>query len=178
MDIVTGGFPCQDISLAGKGAGLAGERSKLWYEFYRIIEETRPKYALIENVAALRSRGLDAILWGLAQIGYDAEWHCIPASAVGAPHRRDRIWILAYAKGSVSDRIRPVKDEESRRSSDSCIITELTKSTQWEVEPNVDRLVNGFSGRVDRVKQLGNAVVPQVVESIGRSILAYEARLK
>ena len=94
--VVTGGFPCQDISLAGKGAGLNGDRSGLWWEMHRVIAETRPRWVVCENVAALRSRGLDQVLGSLAQIGYDAEWHCIPASAVGAPHRRDRIWIVAY----------------------------------------------------------------------------------
>lgn len=101
-DVVCGGFPCQDISLAGRGAGLAGERSGLWFEFQRIIAETQPRWVVIENVAALRSRGLDSVLGGLASIGYDAEWHCIPASALGAPHRRDRVWIVANPHGGAS----------------------------------------------------------------------------
>jgi DNA-cytosine methyltransferase len=96
IDIICGGFPCQDISLAGKGAGLEGKRSGLWTEFHRLIKEIRPKYAIIENVSALRSRGLDQVLRSLSEIGYDAEWHCITAASVGAPHRRDRIWIVAY----------------------------------------------------------------------------------
>lgn len=95
-DVVCGGFPCQDLSVAGRGVGLSGSRSGLWFEMLRVIDETKPKYAIIENVSALRGRGLDVVLGGLAAIGYDAEWHCIPAAAVGAPHRRDRIWILAY----------------------------------------------------------------------------------
>ncbi|CAB4162325.1 S-adenosyl-L-methionine-dependent methyltransferase [uncultured Caudovirales phage] len=95
-DVVCGGFPCQDLSVAGRGAGLSGSRSGLWFEMIRVIDETKPKYAIIENVSALRGRGLDSVLGGLASIGYDAEWHCIPAAAVGAPHRRDRIWVLAY----------------------------------------------------------------------------------
>lgn len=98
IDIITGGFPCQDISVAGRGAGLSGERSGLWFEFARIIGEVRPSWAIIENVSALRARGLDQVLGSLAALGYDAEWHCIPAAAVGAPHRRDRIWIVAYAR--------------------------------------------------------------------------------
>jgi DNA (cytosine-5)-methyltransferase 1 len=97
IDVVCGGFPCQDISFAGKGAGLAGERSGLWTEFARIIGEVRPRYAIIENVAALLHRGLVEVLCDLTALGYDAEWHCIPASAAGAPHRRDRIWIVAHA---------------------------------------------------------------------------------
>lgn len=96
IDVIAGGFPCQDISVAGKGGGINAKRSGLWKEFARLINEIRPKYAIIENVANLRSKGLIAVLQDLWAIGYDAEWHCIPASAFGAPHRRDRIWIIAY----------------------------------------------------------------------------------
>ena len=96
-DVICGGFPCQDLSVAGKGAGLDGERSGLWREYARLIEEIRPRYVIIENVPPLRTRGLDQVLGRLASLGYDAEWHCIPASALGAPHRRDRVWIVAYA---------------------------------------------------------------------------------
>ncbi len=95
-DLICGGFPCQDISVAGKGAGLAGERSGLWREYARLIGEIRPRWVVIENVPALRSRGLDEVLRCLASFGYDAEWHLIPASAIGAPHQRDRVWIVAY----------------------------------------------------------------------------------
>jgi len=96
IDIIAGGFPCQDISCAGKQVGINGSRSGLWREFKRLINDIKPKYAIIENVANLRSKGLVAVLQDLREIGYDAEWHCIPASAFGAPHRRDRIWIMAY----------------------------------------------------------------------------------
>lgn len=93
--IVSGGFPCQDISLSGHGAGIDGERSGLWGEFARVISEFKPEYVLIENVAALRGRGLDRILRDLASLGYIARWDCIPAAAVGAPHMRDRMFIVA-----------------------------------------------------------------------------------
>lgn len=96
IDLIAGGFPCQDISVAGKRKGITAKRSGLWQEYKRLINEIRPKYAIIENVANLRSQGLIAVLQDLWEIGYDAEWHCIPASAFGAPHRRDRIWIIAY----------------------------------------------------------------------------------
>ena len=99
VDVICGGFPCQDISFAGLGAGLAGARSGLFYEVARLVGELGPRFVILENVGALLSRGLDAVLGTLASLGYDAEWHCIPASAVGAPHRRDRVWIIAYAKG-------------------------------------------------------------------------------
>lgn len=91
IDVITGGFPCQDISVAGRAAGLAGERSGLFYEIARLVSELEPRYVILENVAALLGRGLSDVLGALAEIGYDAEWHCIPASYVGAPHIRDRI---------------------------------------------------------------------------------------
>ena len=96
IDVIAGGFPCQDISVAGKGGGIKAKRSGLWKEFARLINDIRPKYAIIENVANLRSTGLISVLQDLWEIGYNAEWHCIPASAFGAPHRRDRIWIIAH----------------------------------------------------------------------------------
>jgi DNA (cytosine-5)-methyltransferase 1 len=96
IDVICGGFPCQDISSAGKGNGIDGERSGLWSEYARLVGEIRPRYVIVENVAALLGRGLDRVLGDLSTLGYDAEWHCIPASAVGAPHQRDRIWIVAY----------------------------------------------------------------------------------
>src|SRR5262245_21186407 len=97
-DLICGGFPCQDISTAGKRVGIDGARSGLWREFARIIGDVRPRYVLVENVAALLGGGISRVLGDVAALGYDAEWHCIPACAVGAPHRRDRVWILAYAR--------------------------------------------------------------------------------
>ena len=96
IDVLTGGFPCQDISNAGKRAGIEGRRSGLWVYCAEAIRVLRPKIAFFENVSALTRRGLDAVLCDLAALGYDAEWNCIPASAIGAPHQRDRIAILAY----------------------------------------------------------------------------------
>ena len=95
IDIVTGGFPCQDISAAGKGAGITGTRSGLWSEMHRIIREVQPRYAFMENSPMLTSRGLGRVLGDLAEIGYHAAWCVLGASDCGAPHRRDRIWILA-----------------------------------------------------------------------------------
>lgn len=101
VDIITGGFPCQDISIAGKGKGIIeGKRSSLWKEFHRAIGEIRPKYALIENVSALTFRGLCNVLADLAEIRYDAEWFCLSAQDVGAPHKRERIFIVAYSDNS------------------------------------------------------------------------------
>lgn len=96
--ILSGGFPCQDISIAGKGAGIHGDRSGLWFEYWRLIRDLRPRFAIMENVGMLVHRGLREVLGSLAEIGYDAEWQDIRASDVGAPHRRERIWIIAYSK--------------------------------------------------------------------------------
>jgi len=95
VDVITGGFPCQDISSAGKGAGIGGERSGLWSEMARIINEVRPRFVYAENSPMLVSRGLALVLRDLAQMGYDAKWGIVSAGDLGAPHRRDRIWIRA-----------------------------------------------------------------------------------
>jgi len=253
VDVITGGFPCQDISLAGKGAGLEGERSGLWWEFHRLIKELQPKWVIAENVSALRSRGLDQVLRSLSEIGYDAEWHCIPASAVGAPHRRDRVWIVAYPNsndggnrsitkplegdtwvelGSSSKRqyepnpseVMAYSNDTRGRTSSHGVNSQWEETQQewelqsfsgisgcgkamanpnqlgtqvqtsgehpsqpmlrgsgedwkttvgnfWSIEPNVGRVAHGIPKRVDRIKQLGNAVVPQIPELIGRVIL-------
>ena len=99
VDVVSGGFPCQDISAAGKGAGIEGERSGMWKHMARIISEVRPRYVLVENSPVLTSRGLGVVLGDLAAMGYDAEWGVLGAVHAGAPHQRERIWIMAYAKG-------------------------------------------------------------------------------
>lgn len=104
VDVVSGGFPCQDISAAGKGAGITGERSGMWKEMARIIGEVRPRYVLVENSPVLTSRGLDRVLGDLALLGYDAEWIVLGADDAGAPHRRKRIWILGHdAKRQLAD---------------------------------------------------------------------------
>lgn len=97
VDVVSGGFPCQDISIAGKGAGLDGERSGLWREMARIIGEVRPRFVLVENSPMLTLRGLGTVLGDLAAMGFDAEWGVLGAHAIGANHKRERIWILAHA---------------------------------------------------------------------------------
>jgi DNA (cytosine-5)-methyltransferase 1 len=209
VDLICGGFPCQDISLAGKGAGLAGARSGLWYEFARILGNIRPRWAVIENVPALTSRGLDTVLCDLASLGFDAEWHVIPASAVGAPHRRDRIWIVAHSQG-INRRTGLRKNARPRSQTSGCWIEprnygcnvadadsprlekwqrqdtvgagplswgESRGSEWWATEPDVGRVAHGVPARVDRLRGLGNAVVPQVVEVIGRAIIEAEAQV-
>lgn len=102
VDVVCGGFPCQDLSQAGRQAGFEGDRSSLYREMLRIIDECRPRYAIFENVAGLLTgesgRWFAQFLYDLAEIGLDAEWHCIPAGRIGAPHQRERVWVIAYPK--------------------------------------------------------------------------------
>ena len=222
-EVICGGFPCQDISIAGNKAGISGARSGLWSEYKRIIGEIRPDYAIIENVANLRGKGLVTVLQDLREIGYDAEWHLIPARAVGAPHQRDRIWIISYPNITRSGPYQRVDDKKrsSRTSRGESLqpdnreayannveqIREDVANTvqsglqrpegegstkeerepigltteclaeygySWSVEPSVGRVVNGLPGRVDRIKQLGNSIVPQIAEAIGNSIVNYE----
>ncbi len=171
IDIVTGGFPCQDISLTGNGRGLAGERSGLWRELHRIIGELRPRFAVMENVSALLSRGLGEILGDLAEIGYDAEWHCIPASYAGARSLRDRIWIVAYPERySIQGRANVASAwcQKSREEQ----LAGLVQPCAWPtISESRDRGAgNGVPYRVHRNRAIGNAIVPQVAELIFRAI--------
>jgi len=162
IDVICGGFPCQDISVAGDGAGLAGQQSVLWNEFFRLVCELRPRFAIVENVAELCTRGLGEILGQLSDFGYDAEWEGIPAAAVGAVHLRARQWILAYPV-SFGDRLQTQSVLPRRISPEH--------GNWWASEPTICRVDDGTAGRVDRLRALGNAVVPQVVEVIGRAIM-------
>src|SRR5690554_793480 len=119
VDVVSGGFPCQDISVAGKGAGIDGERSGLWGEMARIIREVRPRFVFVENSPVLTSRGLGRVLGDLAAMGYDAEWGVLGASDVGAPHQRKRIWIVAHANGMRELQPEGVQQNERRRTGGS-----------------------------------------------------------
>ena len=176
IDVICGGPPCQDISNAGRKAGLEGERSGLWFEYFRIISEIRPRYALIENVASLAIRGLDRILSDLASIGFDAEWDCIGANRMGAPHERKRIWIVAYPQrlrpqrqGGYFDALYPTPDAYREASG-------LVDAFQGDSLPYVCRGHDGRTPKLDeaRLKMLGNAVVPQIPEVIGRFIMEIE----
>ena len=178
VDLVAAGFPCQDISLAGKGAGLAGQRSGLFWHALRAVRMVgRPKL-LLENVAALLNRGMDSVLGALASIGYDAEWHCIPASALGAPHRRDRLWIVAHPECD------GLQGQCLFGSGEQAFSAELARGAfaggdsqagtgrgWWTNEPDVGRVADGVPARAHRLKALGNSVVPQIPEVIGRAIM-------
>ena len=248
VDCIAGGFPCQDISYAGAGAGLSGERSGLFFETIRVVRLLRPEWVLLENVAALLTRGLDRVHGELAQIGYHSESHCIPAAAVGAPHIRDRVFIVgrhdadpgcgqrregggdagdeakAFAHRGDSQRLRSTVADANRKrlkrigaerktvrqgergdEPDGCCSDmadtndarpqrrhgeELPERTGqrtawtrdslqrfreqcawWNIEPDVGRVANGVSSRVDRLRGLGNAVVPQVAQWVGEQIM-------
>ena len=198
--VITCGFPCQDISYAGKGAGLGGDRSGLFYEAMRVVRTLGPRYVVLENVAALLTRGLDAVLGTLASLGYSAEWHCIPAAAVGAPHIRDRVFVIAYARcqrmegrqpagadngpgqapnvAYAADGGQPVCGRASGQGRHAVRGGVQAEGWQqqhpWATEPDVGRVAHGVPNRVDRLRCLGNAVVPQVAYYIGQRILAYE----
>lgn len=222
-DVVCGGFPCQDISNAGGGTGITGTRSGLWAYLCGAIRMVRPKYAIVENVAALLNRGLDTVCGDLAEIGYDTEWHCIPAANIGAPHLRDRIWIVAHPDigrrgtdstgGNDADRENTGREEadslpgEVRQDGDKRKMAPAANADSqgglqpgwllrylrgrvndgspafagWEnpwpeVLSEISRMDDGVSTRMDRLgcDALGNTIVPQIPELIGRAIMEIE----
>ena len=176
VDVICGGFPCQDISIAGKGAGIEGERSGLWSEYKRLIGELRPRRVVVENVSALLGRGLGRVLGDLAALGYDAEWHCIPATYVGARHIRDRVWIVAYPS---SDGLKgPILTRDSISQAGVAFdwsaperAYEQMDWNEWATEPPVLGANDDVPEWMDAVDALGNAVVPQIPELIGRAII-------
>lgn len=176
VDVIAGGFPCQDISNAGRRAGIDGERSGLWSEYARIICELRPRYVLVENVAALLYRGLDRVLGDLASIGYDAEWSMLSACALGAPHTRERVFIVAYPHSNRRQRGR-LCESWQRRDESSNQSTRQIQSDLWQADHDqICGMADGLSGRLDkgrRLKGLGNAVVPQAAEFVGRLIVEH-----
>lgn len=162
-DVICGGFPCQDISEAGKGKGIEGDRSGLWSEFRRLIEEVEPAFAIIENTGALRTRGLERVIGDLSRIGYDTEWSLISACAVGAPHPRDRMFIVAHTSGGWGEQRGRIELEASRY--------QARNVHHWESEPEPPRVADGVPRRSHRNRALGNAVVPQIPEIIGRALM-------
>jgi DNA (cytosine-5)-methyltransferase 1 len=213
VDVIAGGFPCQDISAAGRQAGIDGERSGLWGECARLLGEIRPRYAIFENVTnLLAGDGGDwfkRVLWDISSVGYDAEWHCIPASAIGAHHHRDRVWIISYPQRQHGRHNWELEASSPKWSTSTNVITAVCQdvanadsgrlqggikepilrkrnlsrefeggrqdfSRQWGVEPNVGRVAHGVPARSYRLRCLGNAVVPQIPELIGRQIMEAE----
>lgn len=180
VDVIVGGFPCQDISIAGKKAGINGENSGLWQHFSRIIGELRPRYVVVENVAELTRRGLDRVCGDLASFGYDAEWSVVSACAVGAPHTRERVFVVAY----------PVQSRQAWRGAGwiggwGVGQTEAGRTRRnrdaetdvfWKTEPSMARVANGVPFQVERINRLGNAVVPQVGRLIGNIVAEIDAQ--
>ncbi len=218
VDVICGGFPCQDISNVGRRAGIEGARSGLWSEIVRLLCDLRPRILIVENVAALLGRGLDRVLGDLASIGYDAEWHCIPAAALGAPHIRDRVWVVAYPDResrrdqSANARYDPrgkgpfdsgpgcgAGDARALANADGIgrlcggAIRELGRPGEpfgilapslahgcqsrdvageiWSSEPAVGRMADGLPHQLDRLRAIGNSVVPQIPELIGQALM-------
>ena len=176
VDVVCGGFPCQDLSVCGKKEGFGGERSSLYREMLRIISECKPGYAIFENVTGLLTgesgRWFAKFLYDLAEIGYDAEWQCIRGDNIGMPTYRDRVWILAYPKKKhVAEVLEPrrLSRELRRMGSDHISIS------GWSVDRDkMGRGVDGIPCEVDRFERLGNTVYPQIAEAIGRAIMEIE----
>ncbi|MBN8968976.1 MAG: DNA cytosine methyltransferase [Rhizobiales bacterium] len=197
VDVICGGFPCQDVSIAGDRAGLAGKRSGLWVEMRRCIRAFRPRFAVVENTTGLLNLGMATVLGDLAALGYSCVWHCIPAAAVGAAHPRDRVWIVAYhcserrTDGAVDhgEHARQVLSHINRQLA-------LSLERQGEQQSHADPLacfgariphggperasyveqalcgkLHGLPDHLDALKALGNSVVPQIPELIGRAIM-------
>ena len=171
VDVISGGFPCQDISAAGKGAGLEGERSGLWREMARVICEIRPRYVFVENSPMLTSRGLGRVLGDLAQMGFDAKWGVLGADAIGLPHRRERIWVLATNSSNKYVERGGKKEVLGKPRIQSKFYNGVGKDEQGLrsiLSPGLCRTHNGLPGQVDRIKAIGNAQVPRVAANAWR----------
>lgn len=169
VNVVSGGFPCQDISVAGKGVGIDGEKSGLWKHMARIIDEVRPRFVFLENSPLLVSRGLVRVIGDLAVMGFDAEWGIVGANDAGLHHNRKRIWIVAYADGHRSPRINALPSSEticSRTSQRSDIARVLGQIQRGEANCVPESWIlgasNGVAARVDRTVAIGNGQVPAV----------------
>lgn len=180
-DIICGGFPCQDISVGGSRTGIAGSRSGLWKYLCQAIRMVRPAYAILENVAALLRRGMGTVLGDMAEIGYDAEWNCIPASRLGALHERDRIWIIGYPdSGNAGDApiLQPHHLEKwpSQKGTQNWqnLLNELGAGDVAQrsgTHAEAMRVLDGLPDRSHRLKALGNSLYPKIPEIIGQAIM-------
>ena len=193
VQVISGGFPCQDVAICGSGKGLDGEKSGLWSEMARIVGEVLPRFVFIENSPLLTSRGLKRVLWDLAQMGYDARWGVLGAYQAGAPHRRNRIWIVACNPDSNSKPVVTLHDETPRlQELDAHSVSNRLQgviearaaqraadgssnggpASWWKTEPDVGRVVDGMANRVDRLKAIGNGQVPSVAALAWRILAA------
>ena len=201
VDVICGGFPCQDVSTAGNRAGLSDDtRSGLWSQFARLIGELRPGFVIVENTPGLLSLGMGTVIGDLVRLGYDAEWQPVSAEDIGGPHPRERIWIVAYPVRARLERLWVTSGVEAeiadaRRVNDDsnaafiaglhrmgkrglCSVIDANPyrpswaGQQWpEAQPLLCRVGDGLPDRVDRTSALGNAVIPQIPELIGNAIL-------
>jgi DNA (cytosine-5)-methyltransferase 1 len=164
VDVLCGGFPCQDISAAGKGAGITGERSSLWKEYARLVGEMRPRFVFAENSPLLRTRGLSVVLRDLAALGYDARWGVLGAGAIGAPHKRDRMWVLAYTTMQGHSRRLPVRKTAKQPTHGIGYKDRAWNTSRKEMlaESLLFGKTHGVDKRLDRLKAIGNGQVPQV----------------
>ena len=153
VDVVSGGFPCTDISIAGRGAGLDGEQSSMWHHMARVVGEVRPSFVFVENSPMLTSRGGTRVIADLAALGYDTRWTVMGAADVGAPHQRDRFWLLAHSHQA------GLQERDWRTTQRGAFATSV-ECGWWNSEPELDRVVNGVAARVDRLKAIGNGQVP------------------
>lgn len=164
IDIIYGGFPCQDISIAGNGKGLDGERSGLFFEIMRMAKEIKPQFLFLENVPAITSRGGVTVIKEIAEMGYDCRWCVIPASSMGSPQKRERWFLLANSSSLRRDK-RPSEELQSARQAsqyaEPCNISDKNINYWEDIKSPVLGMANGVPNRVDRVRALGNAVVPQ-----------------
>jgi DNA (cytosine-5)-methyltransferase 1 len=168
VDVVSGGFPCQDISVAGKGVGITGKRSGLWSEMARIIGEVRPRFAFIENSPALVNRGLDRVLADLASMGFDAEWGVLSAADVGAPHLRERIWIVAYSKRFRQQSKGKFHDAKHTAAFEDWEADWFKRLLLGKSVPYVCRENHDMADSMDRLKAIGNGQVPIVAATAFR----------
>lgn len=187
VDVICGGFPCQDVSRNGSMSGVYGQRTGLFQEAVRVVREIRPECVVLENVSGLLDGGIGEVLWNLAEIGFDAEWDVLPACAVGADQIRERVFILAYTKHGRLARRRGIDCVEAtclystgvcdiispggNFKADKALAGVSRTQTQWNREPAIPRVANGVPRRLDRCRGLGNAVVPQVSQWIGQRIV-------
>jgi DNA (cytosine-5)-methyltransferase 1 len=165
VQVISGGFPCTDISAAGKGAGIDGQDSGLWAEMARIVCEVQPRYVFVENSPMLTSRGLGRVLGDLASMGFDAKWGVLGASEVGAKHKRDRIWIVGNSNNQpglqASTQTNTQRGQWDAWKDIGWEYWRRTPAPDWQISETVsDRVLDGVANRVDRLKAIGNGQVP------------------
>lgn len=173
VNVLCGGIPCQPHSLAGKRGGAADDRD-LWPEYRRLVTELRPAWVIIENVPGIIGTILDAVLSDLENLNYSAQSFIIPACAIGAPHRRDRVFIVAYSDSTNGYGRAGDVQMGRQRHTEKAKTNGDTQGIQWQLESPVGRVANGIPHRMDRLRGLGNALVPQAAEFLGRLIMKVE----